>query len=1090
MPEICIRGSDWKMPAQRLVFMVLSGLIFVVLVVLCLLLTKGSRGAPHPARENAADFIIDEVNPENIMYYLRHLTSRPHPGGTKAEEENARWVADTWRTMGLDEVHLVPFDVLLSYPKNDTPNLVRVLNEEGEAVWTSHGWQEPLYSPEESSPEVLPNFNAYSAPGNIMGDVVYAYFGREKDFEQLEDLGVSVEGKVVLARYGEVFRANIAWAAERRGAAGVILYTDPQQYAPMGEDAVYPKTVYMPGSGVQVGTVLLTDGDPLTPFYPAVASAYRLPERNSSVPKIPVQPVSYDDAREILRHMGGPEAPAEWRGGLNVTYRLGPGMAQAGWTLNLEVHTHNARATTYDVVGVIRGSEEPDRYVILGNHRDAWVFGGVDPSSGTAALLEVTRVLTSLRNQTGWRPRRSVVVCSWGSEEYGLVGSKEWTEQFGKQLMDRTVAYINVDLSIEGNYSLRTLSAPLLYDTVFEAAAKVPNPDAAEVAAGRPTVYDTWAERLPDEGHPGRPRVGIAGSGSDYRAFMHNLGVPVLDICYTYDPKVNVEPLYHTLYETFALVGELYDAGFSFQAALTRLWAIMAVDLADTQVLKFSLKEYSSFLADAQEEFLQEYGDLISSRNISMASAYRLPERNSSVPKIPVQPVSYDDAREILRHMGGPEAPAEWRGGLNVTYRLGPGMAQAGWTLNLEVHTHNARATTYDVVGVIRGSEEPDRYVILGNHRDAWVFGGVDPSSGTAALLEVTRVLTSLRNQTGWRPRRSVVVCSWGSEEYGLVGSKEWTEQFGKQLMDRTVAYINVDLSIEGNYSLRTLSAPLLYDTVFEAAAKVPNPDAAEVAAGRPTVYDTWAERLPDEGHPGRPRVGIAGSGSDYRAFMHNLGVPVLDICYTYDPKVNVEPLYHTLYETFALVGELYDAGFSFQAALTRLWAIMAVDLADTQVLKFSLKEYSSFLADAQEEFLQEYGDLISSRNISMAYFKKVVEEFSEAIYMFIDDLSHLDTSNVLAVRRVNDQLMMVERAFIDPRGLPGRPDYNHVVMAPSISDSYSGTAFSGLSDALDGIQDLDPVQQEERWATFAQHLAAVTHYISTAAKVLSDDLW
>ncbi|XP_042894430.1 putative N-acetylated-alpha-linked acidic dipeptidase isoform X2 [Penaeus japonicus] len=731
-----------RMPGQRLIFLVLSGLTFLALVALSLLLTKGSRGTPRHGRESADDFIIKEVDPESIRNYLRHLTSRPHPGGTKAEEENAHWVADSWRALGLDEVHLVPYDVLLSYPKNNIPNLVRVLDAAGQAVWTSHGWQKPLYSPEESSPDVLPNFNAYSAPGNITGDVVYAYFGREKDFKQLEDLGVSVKGKIVLARYGEVFRANIAWAAEKRGAAGVILYTDPQQYAPLGEDAVYPNTVYMPASGVQAGTVLLADGDPLTPFYPSVESAYRLAEENSSVPKIPVQPVSYGDAREILRHMGGPEAPAEWRGGLDVTYRLGPGMAEAGWTLGLEVHTHNARATTYDVVGVIRGSEEPDRYVILGNHRDAWVFGGVDPSSGTAALLEVTRVLTSLKDQTGWRPRRSVVVCSWGSEEYGLVGSKEWAEQFGKQLMDRTVAYINVDLTIEGNYSLRTLSAPLLYDTVFEAAAKVPNPDAAEVAAGRPMVYDTWAARLPD-------------------------------------------------------------------------------------------------------------GD-----------------------------------------------------------------------------------------------------------------------------------------------------------------------------------------------------------------------------------------------HPGRPRVDLVGSGSDYRSFMHNLGVPVLDICYTYDPKVNVEPLYHTLYETFALVDELYDKGFGFQAALTRLWAIMAVDLADTQVLKFSLKEYSSFLADAQEELLQEYGDLISARNISMAYFKKAIEGFSQATDMFIDDLDHLDTSNVLAVRRVNDQLMMVERSFIDPRGLPDRPDYNHVVMAPSVSDSYSGTAFSGLSDALDGILDLEPSQQEERWVHFAQHLAAITHYINTAAKVLSDDLW
>ncbi|ROT78135.1 hypothetical protein C7M84_003149 [Penaeus vannamei] len=688
------------------------------------------------------DFINSEVNPENIRNNLRHLTSRPHLGGTETEWENAQWVADTWRAQGLDDVHLVPYDVLLSYPKNDTPNLVRILNSAGEEVWASHGWQKPIHAPEESSPEILPNFNAYSAPGNITGDVVYAHFGREQDFKKLEELGVSVKGKIVLARYGEVFRANIASTAERQGAAGVLLYSDPQQYAPLGEDTVYPGTVYMPGSAVPAGTVYLMDGDPLTPFYPSVESAYRLPEEEASLPKIPIQPISYDDAREILGRMDGDEAPEEWRGGLNVTYRLGPGFQEAGWQTHLQVHTHNVRTTTYNVVATIRGSEEPDRYVILGNHRDAWVFGGLDPSSGTAALLEVTRVLASLRNETGWKPRRSVVVCSWGSEEYGLIGSQEWSEQFGKQLADRAVAYLNVDMAIEGNYTLRTKGVPLLYDSVFEAAAKVPNPDPSEVEAGRTTVYDTWVARQPDDDHPGRPRV----------------------------------------------------------------------------------------------------------KNV--------------------------------------------------------------------------------------------------------------------------------------------------------------------------------------------------------------------------------------------------GSGSDYKSFLHNLGVPALDIRYTHEPEMYAEFLYHTLYETFALVDELYDIGFNFHAAMAKLWAILAVDIADAQLIPFSVMEYSNFLTKGQQEVLQEYGELISSKNITMEYFEAAVTGFSQATQKFLDDLDLLDTADVLAVRRVNDQLMMVERSFIDPRGLLGRPEYNHVILAPSTSNSYSGTAFSGLTDPLDGIQDLDPIQQEARWTQFSQNLATITHFISTASKVLSDDLW
>ncbi|XP_042226493.1 putative N-acetylated-alpha-linked acidic dipeptidase isoform X1 [Homarus americanus] len=699
-------------------------------------------GSRTSVSETIDDFIIREVNHDNIRNNLRHLTLKPHVAGTPAELETAKWVEETWRAQGMDEVHQVAYQVLLSYPEKDTPNLVRILNDSGAAVWTSPGRQKPLYAPEEASPDVLPDFNAYSAPGSVAGDVVYAHFGREEDFKALENLGVEVKGRIVMARYGEVFRGNIAATAEGRGAVGVLLYPDPQQFSPLGEEEVYPSTVYLPGSGVPVGTVFTHDGDPLTLLYPAVDSAYRMSESKANLPRIPIQPISYDDARHILRHMGGELVPSGWQGGLNVTYRLGPGLAETGWKVTMEVLTHNVPTTIYDVVSVIRGSEEPDRYVILGNHRDAWYLGGLDPSSSTAALLELSRVLNVLRNETGWQPRRSVVLCSWGAEEYGLVGSMEWSEQFHKQLMARTTAYLNVDMAIDGNYTLRAQSTPLLYHLLFEAAAKIPNPDPEEIAAGRPTVYDTWTLRRPDTDHPGRPSVAILGSGSDYKAFQHNLGVPSLDVRYTHGPGLYTQPLYHTLYETFAAADELYDRGFNFQAAVTQMWAVMAVNLADAQLLPFSLVEYGDFV---------------------------------------------------------------------------------------------------------------------------------------------------------------------------------------------TVAF---------------------------------------------------------------------------------------------------------------------------------------------------------------DQLVEHYGDLISSRNITLDYFCAAVTEFSQAARNFTNNIININSTNPLAVRRVNDQMMMVERAMIDPHGLPGRPDYNHVVMVPSISNIYASTAFAGLTDALDGITDLDPEQQEERWDQFSQHLAAVTYYVTTAGKVLSDDLW
>ncbi|XP_071551849.1 N-acetylated-alpha-linked acidic dipeptidase 2-like isoform X3 [Panulirus ornatus] len=564
------------------------------------------------------EYIADNIEPDNIRAFLRKLTRRPHMGGTEAEEQLARWVADTWRTQGLDEVHLVPYHVLLSYPHPVEPNLVRILNDDGSEVWVSEAKQKPLYAPEEASTEVPFTFNGYAAKGDVTGEVVYAYYGRRQDFDFLATEGVDVSGKIILARYGRIFRANTVLTAEVRGALGVVFFSDPADFAPDGSGFVYPNSSFMPSSAAPFGTVLMNEGDPLTPFYPATESAFHISEEEARLPKIPSQPISYEGAKQILSHMGGDVAPASWQGGLNVMYRLGPGFVQQGWMLNLKVNNWKNQTTTYNVVGVLKGREEPDRYVVLGNHLDAWIFGAVDPSSGTAAMLELSRVLLKLHNETGWRPRRSMVFCGWGAEEYGMVGSVEWTEQFGKQLSDRTVAYLNVDMAIEGNNTLRTKSTPLLADVIFESAKKVPNPDDDEVAAGREKVYDTWVLRRPDPLNPDKPQLQFIGSGSDYKGFQHNLGIPCMDTRYTFDNTTLGEPLYHTLYETFALVDEIYDSGFRFHKAVAVLWGNIGVNLADSEVLPFSLVTYSDFITRSQEAILEKYGELLASQNVSL----------------------------------------------------------------------------------------------------------------------------------------------------------------------------------------------------------------------------------------------------------------------------------------------------------------------------------------------------------------------------------------------------------------------------------------------------------------------------------------
>ncbi|KAL7639055.1 UNVERIFIED_CONTAM: hypothetical protein RMT77_010589 [Armadillidium vulgare] len=691
---------------------------------------------------NTLNFILAEVDRANIANFLRNFSSRPHLGGTPAEWENAHFVAETWKTQGLDEVHLTPYDVLLSYPVKEKPNYVKLLNTNDEVVWKSQGRTPPLHSEEEKSKDVFPDFNAYSAPGNITGNLVYVNFGHEHDLNYLEGIGISVNGCIVIARYGKVFRANIVESSARRGAIGVILYPDPHEYAKEGPDRVYPDTVFMPGSAAPYGTTQLEDGDPLTPFFPSIESAFRIPEKETTLPKIPVMPIGYNDAAVILSKLAGKEAPSDWQGALNFTYNFGPGFKDCGCRLSMEVNTHNQRTTTYNVVGVMKGIEEPDRYVILGNHRDAWIFGAVDPSSASAVMLELTRVLTEYRRETGWSPRRTLVFCSWGSEEYGLVGSQEWVEQFQKQLSNRGIVYLNLDMAIEGNYTVRTKSSPLLY----------------------------------------------------------NIG------------------------------------------------------------------------------------------------------------------------REISK--------------------------------------------------------------------------------------------------------------------------------------------------------------------------LVPNPDPEEVRAGRSTVFDTWLYRNPDEKRPGYPRFTGLGSGSDYKGFQHNLGIPSLEYRYTHSKEMFSEPLYHTLYETFYLVSELYDKGFHFHASITQLWGLIAVYIAEAEVIPFSLDEYALFIDDAKNSIFNQFGVLIEGRNITFGHFDNASKIFAQEVENFKKNIDHLDTKNPLALRRINDQLMLVERAFIDARGLPGRPHYNHVVFAPSSTDNYAATAFAGLSDALNGIEDLPEDEQNRLWRTFEEHLATCTYLLMSASKILSEELW
>ncbi|CAG0891741.1 unnamed protein product [Darwinula stevensoni] len=578
--------------------------------------------------------LSDGVSSENLRTHLRQLTREPHVAGTEEELDTARYVRDKFLEYHLDSVKVVPYDVLLSYPDREKPNKVYVLDEAGDIVFSTLGHQKPLYAPEESSHRVFPTFNAYSAPGQPIGDLVYVGYGRREDFEFLVAEGISVKGSIVLARYGKSFRANIVKFAMEYGAIGVIFYSDPMEYASQGEGLVYPNGKYLPDMGVQSGTVKWTDGDPTTPHRPSVPGTYRIPESEAELPRIPAQPIGYREAKKLLENLAGAEAPSRWQGALNVTYRLGPGFVRPGigGTGSLRdfgepprcmdlrgrgsVERHGIAARSRTAVRRGRGSLEPDRYVILGNHRDAWIFGAVDPSSGTASLLEAARLYGEAA-KAGNPPRRTLLFCSWGAEEYGLIGSTEWVEEYANALADRTVINLNVDISVSGNKTLRAIGSPLSFQSLYSTTKKVGNPNPEEVKDGRPTVFDTWLHNSPSE-NTDFPTVETLGCTSDYAPFVHFLGIPSIDI--TYNGEIEDYPLYHSLYETFHLVDYLLDQSFNYTKAVTQVWMELADHYANSALLPFDVRDYSKFLRQQSQGFWKTFGNLLEKHNVSLDS--------------------------------------------------------------------------------------------------------------------------------------------------------------------------------------------------------------------------------------------------------------------------------------------------------------------------------------------------------------------------------------------------------------------------------------------------------------------------------------
>jgi len=484
----------------------------------------------------------DGIVRDNVRENMRRMSARPHHVGSPYDKENADWILSKFKEWGFD-AHIESFQVLFPTPKERVVELLQPTQFRARL-------QEPVIPSDPTTnqtSEQLPTYNAYSIDGDVTAPLVYVNYGNREDYEQLDRLGVSVKGAIVIARYGEAWRGIKPKVAAEHGAIGCIIYSDPQDDGFFNGDD-YPKGGWRPKDGVQRGSVMDTDypGDPLTPGVGATADAKRLPiSEAKTITKIPVLPISYGDALPLLSALAGPVAPEKWRGALSITYHIGPGPAK----VHLKVASNWDLKPVYDVIATMRGSEAPDQWVIRGNHHDAWVNGAEDPLSGMSPVLEEARMLGELHKQ-GWNPRRTVTYCAWDGEEPGLLGSTEWVETHREDLQKHAVAYINSDSNGRGFF--HASGSHDLERLINDVIREVKDPEKDMPVWQRARLVRIAHAKDQEERNEIRKRadlrIGTLGDGSDYASFLDYAGVSALNIGYGGEDEADS---YHSIYDDF-----------------------------------------------------------------------------------------------------------------------------------------------------------------------------------------------------------------------------------------------------------------------------------------------------------------------------------------------------------------------------------------------------------------------------------------------------------------------------------------------------------------------------------------------------------
>ena len=566
---------------------------------------------------NAEADVISRPSPRAAADQSRFLSQRPHMAGTPAQARTRDYVIAQMKSWGL-ETEVRSYKVWMPHPLSTrvwrvSPDPIELKLNEGPIAEDTTSTEFPQ----------LIAFNGYGAAGDVSGDVVYVNYGLIEDYAQLDSMGVSVKGKIAVARYGRSYRGIKAREAEKHGAVGLIIYSDPADDGFTRGD-VYPAGPMRPSNGIQRGSVMNPNGDPSTPGYPSTSNARRIPLSQMDVPHIPVLPISYGNAAELLRGLQGNSIPQPWQGGLPFRYHVGPGPVRARIAVTTDANT-NPYKEIWDTFGVVRGSDFPDEIVMIGGHRDAWGPGAADNVSGTVSVLGAAHAIAD-QIKAGIRPRRTIIFATWDAEEWGLLGSTEFVEDDSLRLHSHAVAYLNQDDIAQGpNFSAG--GSPSLRGILRDVAKRVPDP------GKQGSVYDVWRKRANLAADSLEPQMGDPGGGSDFAGFYNHLGIPIADWGFG-----GPQGIYHSAYDSYHWMAKFGDPGFEYHATAAKIGAAMLLRLANADVLPYDYVEF----ARTMQRFVTQAGQAIAEKHwpVSVDSLTR------AIGRMQATAVAFNEARD------------------------------------------------------------------------------------------------------------------------------------------------------------------------------------------------------------------------------------------------------------------------------------------------------------------------------------------------------------------------------------------------------------------------------------------------------------